>query len=56
MLGEFDFTLQLKPDLAGKLSELAEWAKTQKSIDPGTQLPDYAKFLDNQFLPEPSKS
>ncbi|WP_301122319.1 ABC transporter substrate-binding protein [Mycolicibacterium fortuitum] len=56
VLGEFDFTLQLKPDLAGKLTELAEWAKTQKSIDPGTQLPDYAKFLDNQFLPEPSKS
>lgn len=56
VLGEFDFTLQLKPDLAGKLTELAEWAKTQKSIDPGTQLPDYAKFLDNQFLPEPSRS
>lgn len=56
VLGEFDFTLQLKPDLADKLAELGTWAKTQKSIDPGTQLPDYAKFLDNRFLPEPSKS
>lgn len=56
VLGEFDFTLQLNPDLADKLAELGAWAKTQKSIDPSTQLPDYAKFLDNQFLPEPNKS
>jgi NitT/TauT family transport system substrate-binding protein len=51
VLTEFDFTLQLKPDLATKLGELGEWAKTQKSIDPSTELPDYAQFLDNQFLP-----
>lgn len=56
VLGEFDFTLQLKPDLADKLAELGAWAKTQKSIAPDTQLPDYAKFLDNQFLPESRRS
>ncbi|OMC37937.1 ABC transporter substrate-binding protein [Mycobacterium sp. GA-1841] len=56
VLGEFDFTIQLKPDLAEKLADLGAWAKTQKSIDPNTQLPDYAGFLDNQFLPQPSPS
>jgi NitT/TauT family transport system substrate-binding protein len=56
VLTEFDFTIQLNPDLAGKLAELGTWAKTQKSIDPSTQLPDYAEFLDNQFLPQPGKS
>ncbi|MGV0746223.1 ABC transporter substrate-binding protein [Mycolicibacterium sp. XJ870] len=53
VLEEFDFTLQLNPDLATKLTELGEWAKTQKSIEPSTQLPDYATFLDNQFLEKP---
>lgn len=52
VLTEFDFTLQLNPDLATKLTELGEWAKTQKSIDPSVQLPDYTTFLDNQFLPK----
>lgn len=50
VLGEFDFTTQLNPDLAAKLTDLGEWAKTQKSIEPTTQLPNYANFLDNQFL------
>jgi NitT/TauT family transport system substrate-binding protein len=50
VLGEFDFTLQLNPDLATKLTELGEWAKTQKSIDATTALPNYAAFLDNRFL------
>jgi len=50
VLGEFDFTLQLNPDLATKLTDLGEWAKTQKSIDQTTALPDYAEFLDNQYL------
>lgn len=54
VLTQFDFTLQLKPDLATKLTELGEWAKTQKSIDPTTELPDYAQFLDRQFLPSPA--
>lgn len=50
VLGEFDFSLQLQPDLATKLTDLGEWAKTQKSIDAATELPDYATFLDNQYL------
>lgn len=50
VLGEFDFTLQLEPDLATKLTDLGEWAKTQKSIEPTTALPNYAEFLDNQYL------
>ncbi|HTM84307.1 MAG TPA: ABC transporter substrate-binding protein [Mycobacterium sp.] len=54
VLTEFDFTLQLDPDLAIKLAELGEWAKTQKSIEPTTQLPNYAELLDSQFLPKPT--
>jgi NitT/TauT family transport system substrate-binding protein len=50
VLAEFDFTLQLKPDLAQKLTDLGQWAKTQASVDPSTQLPNYADFLDDQFL------
>lgn len=56
VLGEFDFTLQLNPDLATKLTDLGEWAKTQKSIEPTTQLPNYTDFLDNQYLPKPPSS
>jgi NitT/TauT family transport system substrate-binding protein len=51
VLSEFDFTLQLNPDLATKLTDLGEWAKTQKSIDPSTQLPNYTEFLDTKYLP-----
>jgi NitT/TauT family transport system substrate-binding protein len=50
VLAEFDFTLQLNPDLAQKLTQLGEWAKTQGSVEPSTQLPNYAEFLDDQFL------
>jgi NitT/TauT family transport system substrate-binding protein len=50
VLAEFDFTLQLNPDLAQKLTQLGEWAKTQGSVEPSTQLPNYAEFLDGQFL------
>jgi NitT/TauT family transport system substrate-binding protein len=50
VLTEFDFTLQLSPDLPTKLTQLGEWAKTQGSIERSTQLPNYAEFLDNQFL------
>lgn len=52
VLGEFDFTLQLNPDLAQKLDELGQWAKSQGSVDPSTQLPNYSDFLDGQFLPK----
>lgn len=54
VLGEFDYQIQLGPDLADKLTELGEWAKTQKSIDPSTELPDYATLVDNQFLEKPA--
>lgn len=54
VLGEFDYTIQLQPDLADKLSALGEWAKTQKSIEPSTELPDYSQFLDAQFLEKPA--
>jgi NitT/TauT family transport system substrate-binding protein len=56
VLAEFDFSLQLKPDLAANLAQLGEWAKTQGSIDASTKLPNYADFLDGQFLPKPSSS
>ena len=54
VLTEFDFTLQLKPDLAQKLTELGEWAKTQGSVDPSTQLPNYADAFDADFLVKPA--
>ncbi|MBA4021727.1 MAG: ABC transporter substrate-binding protein [Gordonia sp.] len=50
ILEEFDFTLQLTPDLATKLQELAEWAQGEGNIDAGATLPDYATFLDSQFV------
>ncbi|WP_406439032.1 ABC transporter substrate-binding protein [Streptomyces sp. NBC_01613] len=50
VLAEFDFTIQLNPDLATKLTQLGEWAKAQGSIEKSTNLPNYAEFLDNQFL------
>ncbi|MEU1521363.1 ABC transporter substrate-binding protein [Nocardia rhamnosiphila] len=51
VLSQFDFTLQLDPDLAPKLTELGTWAGTQGSIAAGTRLPDYAGLLDDRFLP-----
>ncbi|MDV6299168.1 ABC transporter substrate-binding protein [Dietzia maris] len=50
ILEEFDFTLQLTPDLATKLDELAEWAQSEGNIESGALLPDYATFLDTQFV------
>ena len=52
VLPEFDFTLQLQPALASTLTQLGQWAKTQGSIQPATQLPDYTTSFDNQFLPK----
>lgn len=52
VLPEFDFTLQLHPDLASKLSDLGTWAKTQGSLEATTTLPDYTAFLDHRFLPQ----
>jgi NitT/TauT family transport system substrate-binding protein len=52
ILPEFNYTLQLKPDLATTLTELGQWAKAQGSIEPTTALPDYPTFFDNRFLPK----
>lgn len=51
VLPQFDFTLQLTPDLATKLDELGTWAKDQGKIDAATALPRYDTFLDTRFLP-----
>ena len=50
VLPQFDFTLQLQPDLAAILSELDEWARTQGSLQDSTVLPDYAALLNAHFL------
>ncbi|MGV9678304.1 ABC transporter substrate-binding protein [Nocardia sp. NPDC003482] len=50
ILGEFDFTLQLRPDLAQTLAAQGDWAKGQGSIDGSVRLPDYGTFLDADFL------
>lgn len=52
ILPEFNYTLQLEPDLATTMTELGQWAKTQGSIEPTTQLPDYPTFFDSRFLPK----
>ncbi len=51
ILPEFDYTLQLRPDLAQVLTDQARWAKTQGAIDQSVQLPDYNSFADSDFLP-----
>lgn len=50
VLPEFDFTVQLQPDLSEKLTALGDWAKRQGSLDASTQLPNYGTFLDTAFL------
>ncbi|MBB5918198.1 NitT/TauT family transport system substrate-binding protein [Nocardia transvalensis] len=50
VLPEFDFTLQLRPDLAPQLTALATWAQTQGSIEKSVALPDYGPLLDSAFL------
>ena len=55
ILPEFNFTIQLQPDLASTLTELGKWAKTQGSIEPATQLPDYASFFDDRLLSKMTK-
>ncbi|MFC9979203.1 ABC transporter substrate-binding protein [Gordonia sp. NPDC127522] len=50
ILSEFDFTVQLTPDLAEKLQQLATWAKSEGNIEPNVELPDYSGVLDTQFV------
>ena len=50
VLSEYDFTLQLQPTLADDLARLGAWAKDNDKIDADATLPDYANFLDDQFV------
>ncbi|QNG18146.1 ABC transporter substrate-binding protein [Rhodococcus triatomae] len=52
VLPQFDFALQLRPELAEKLDELGQWAQAQGSIDAGARIPDYQEFLEDRFLPD----
>ncbi|MBF6213268.1 ABC transporter substrate-binding protein [Nocardia puris] len=52
VLREFDFTLQLPPDLAAKLTTLADWARARNYLDPGVPPVDYAARLDASALAE----
>ncbi|WP_433754457.1 ABC transporter substrate-binding protein [Nocardia sp. CA-135398] len=51
ILPEFDYTIQLQPDLADNLTSLGTWAKAQGKIDQSTQLPNYDALLVTTFLP-----
>ncbi|WP_067904214.1 ABC transporter substrate-binding protein [Nocardia vaccinii] len=51
ILPEFDYTIQLPADLTGVLVAQANWAKAQGSVDRSVNLPDYAAFVDRDFLP-----
>jgi len=50
VLSEYDYTLQLPASLAKELRALGTWAKTVGNIPAGSKLPDYARFLDPQFV------
>lgn len=50
VLAGYDFTLQLKPELADDLASLGAWAQENGKIDQGVTLPDYKQFLDDQFV------
>ncbi|MFE6857573.1 ABC transporter substrate-binding protein [Nocardia sp. NPDC057668] len=51
VLPEFDFGLQLRPEIANELTALAQWAKGQGKIDAAITLPDYATLIDATLLP-----
>ncbi|MGW5107797.1 ABC transporter substrate-binding protein [Nocardia sp. NPDC004123] len=50
ILPEFDYAVQLRPDIADTLGALATWAKEQGSVDRSTPLPDYRTLLDTTFV------
>ncbi|MBY8856979.1 ABC transporter substrate-binding protein [Nocardia sp. CA2R105] len=52
ILPEFDYTIQLPADLPGALAAQANWAKLQGAVDRSVTLPDYASFVDRDFLPK----
>ncbi|MFC9662352.1 ABC transporter substrate-binding protein [Nocardia sp. NPDC127606] len=51
VLREFDFTLQLRPELAGDLDTLARWARSKNYLDPAVPAADYPRLLDASALP-----
>lgn len=50
VLKEYDFTLQLKPQLADELTALGNWAKRQGKLDANVTLPDYQSFFLGKFI------
>ena len=50
VLREYDFTLQLKPQLADELTALGNWAKSNGKLDAGVTLPDYQQFFVGKFI------
>jgi NitT/TauT family transport system substrate-binding protein len=50
VLKEYDFTLQLKPQLAEELTALGNWAKSNGKIDASVALPDYTSFFNGKFI------
>ncbi|KAA0100536.1 ABC transporter substrate-binding protein [Mycolicibacterium sp. P1-5] len=50
VLKEYDFTLQLKPQLAEELTALGNWAKSNGKIDGNVKLPDYQSFVIGKFI------
>ncbi|WP_319428955.1 ABC transporter substrate-binding protein [Mycobacterium sp. RTGN5] len=50
VLKEYDFTLQLKPELADELTALANWAKSNGKLDANVTLPDYKSFFIGKFI------
>lgn len=51
VLEEFEFSLQLQPELASTLTDLAGWAREQGSLDDKVKPVDYARMLDDSALP-----
>lgn len=45
VLEEFDFSVQLEPDLADTLVARAEWGIEEGNLSAGTEIPDYADHL-----------
>ena len=50
VLKEYDFTLQLKPQLAEELTALGNWAKSNGKLDANVTLPDYQTFFLGKFI------
>ena len=51
VLSEYDFTLHAAADARRRPRlALGTWAKANDKIDANATLPDYANFLDDQFV------